>query len=85
MAAQLTRIETCMSDIAASTAGNANFGKKPWAFFEQSYTRLRTGFGTSDSRKKTGRATAGNHDTRRTHRCMLATDGVENNAKERFE
>src|SRR5207249_7330432 len=62
MAAQLTRIETGVSDIAPSTAGNANLRKKPRAFFQQNNTRLRTGFRASDGRKKTGRTAAGNHD-----------------------
>jgi hypothetical protein len=59
---QFTRIEASMGDIAATAAGNADFGEKLRAAFEHRHFGIGRGLGAGDGGKKTRRAAADHDD-----------------------
>ena len=56
-----------MGDIAAATAGNADFGEELRAAFEHRHFGIGRGLGAGDGGKKTRRAAADHNDPSRTH------------------
>ena len=62
MGTQFAGIKTSMSDVAAASAGNSDFGKELCRSLDQGDACSRRGFRASDSGKEASRATAYDDD-----------------------
>jgi hypothetical protein len=56
-----------MGDVAAAATGDADFGEKTWAAFQDCHLDIGGGLRTSDRSKKTRRSAADDHHPPRTH------------------
>ncbi len=61
--AQFAGIKAGVGDIAATAAGNSNFGQKLPGFLEQGDARPRCGFSAGDGGKETSRTPANDDDS----------------------